>query len=276
MCTLVILRRPSSSVPVVIGANRDEMVSRPWRPPARHWPDRPHVIGGVDDVAGGTWMGVNDHGVVACILNREGTLGPAEGKRSRGELVLDTLDYPDARDAAAALSYLNGEAYRAFNLVIADNTDAYWVRNTGGTEDSVGNFSDRGSEVVSVHPIPEGLSFLTAFDIDDPRSKRTQIYRDRFINAAVPDLIGGDWSAWADLLGSVDLAGETDPRAAMCVTTENGFETVNSSLISLEAPADPTHPALGLAEAGEKPLGVIWRFAAGKPNAVPYEPVDLT
>ena len=36
MCTLVILRRPEHRWPVLIAANRDEMIERPWQAPGRH------------------------------------------------------------------------------------------------------------------------------------------------------------------------------------------------------------------------------------------------
>ena len=85
MCTLVILRRPDHRWPVLIGANRDEMIDRPWQPPGRHWPDRPDVVAGLDALAGGSWLGVNDWGVAAAVLNRHGSLGPAPDRRSRGE-----------------------------------------------------------------------------------------------------------------------------------------------------------------------------------------------
>ncbi|NBP73538.1 MAG: hypothetical protein EBU57_10365, partial [Alphaproteobacteria bacterium] len=67
MCTVVILRRPGHDWPLLIAANRDEMAGRPWDPPARHWPDRENVVAGIDRLAGGTWMGLNDEGVAACI-----------------------------------------------------------------------------------------------------------------------------------------------------------------------------------------------------------------
>ena len=121
MCTLVLLRRPGHAWPLILAANRDEMRGRPWTPPARHWPDRPEVIAGRDDLAGGTWLGLNDHGVVAGVLNRRGSLGPAPGMRSRGELALDALDHADAALAAAALASLDARAFRPFNLVIADD-----------------------------------------------------------------------------------------------------------------------------------------------------------
>src|SRR5262249_56140236 len=92
MCTLVILRRPGHRWPVLIGANRDEMIDRPSKPPGRHWADRPELVAGLDVFAGGSWLGGNDWGVAAAVLNRHGSLGPVLGKRPRGELGLGALD----------------------------------------------------------------------------------------------------------------------------------------------------------------------------------------
>jgi uncharacterized protein with NRDE domain len=117
---------------MLLAANRDEMLDRPWLPPGRHWPDRPFVVGGLDKLAGGSWFGLNDSGVAAGIMNRRETLGPMAGKRSRGELVLKALDYPNAKSAAKKLSELDPGVYRGFNLVIADSKEAYWLRNIGG------------------------------------------------------------------------------------------------------------------------------------------------
>ena len=129
MCTLAILRRPEHDWPVIIGANRDEMVDRPADPPARHWPDRAEIVAGRDRLAGGSWLGLNDWGVAAAVLNRHGSLGPAAGLRSRGELVLEALDHADAVAAARALSDLDPASYRSFNLIVADNRDAFWLRH---------------------------------------------------------------------------------------------------------------------------------------------------
>src|SRR3546814_10572575 len=120
MCSFLILRRPDHPWPVLIAANRDEMRLRPWKGPARHWHDRPDVVGGLDELAGGSWLALNDAGVVAAIMNRRGTLGPMDGKRSRGELVLEALEHGDAGDAATALAELNPLAYRPFNMVVAE------------------------------------------------------------------------------------------------------------------------------------------------------------
>lgn len=257
MCTLVILRRPGHPWPVILGANRDEMIDRPWAAPGRHWPDRPEVIAGLDRTAGGSWLGLNDHGVVAAILNRRGSLGPEPGKRSRGELVLEALDHADALAAAEALAELNPAAYRSFNMVVADNRDAYWLRNSGTPE----------ARVVELAPIPEGLSMLTAYDLDDPQSPRIARHKADFEAAAAPEPAlpdGGDWSAWQALLG------RAEPGSESAMTVERGgFQTVCSSLIALPA-ADPALPA----GAPEAPLRPVWLFAPGRPDRVPFGPLD--
>jgi hypothetical protein len=99
---------------VFIGAKRDEMVERAWDAPGEFWPG---VIAGRDRLAGGTWLGMNRHGVVAAVLNRTGTLGPAAGKRSRGELPVMALAADSAEAAAGVLAGLDARVYRPFNLV---------------------------------------------------------------------------------------------------------------------------------------------------------------
>src|SRR5262249_36912335 len=132
MCKLVILRRPGHRWPVLIGANRDEMIDRPSNPPGRHWADRPELVAGLDMLAGGSWLGVNDWGVAAAVLNRHGSLGPAPGQRSRGELVLEALDHADASAAAAAPAPLRPPAPRSLNPDRPAHPHAFWPRHDGG------------------------------------------------------------------------------------------------------------------------------------------------
>lgn len=251
MCSVVFLRRPDHDWPLIIGANRDEMLSRPWRPPARHWPDRPEVVAGLDELAGGSWLGINDTGVVAGALNRPGSLGPAPGLRSRGELVLEALDHADAADAAAALAELDGRAYRPFNLFVADNRDAFWLRNLG---------AERAGRV-EVFPVPEGVSMLTARDLSDRASPRVRLYLPRFEATPPPDPETGDWGVWEDLLASREELPGAGPDSALAIATEVGFGTSSSALIAL--------PAIERTDA--RP---IWLFAAGLPAPGAYRPVD--
>lgn len=256
MCTVVILRRPDHPWPLVIGANRDESRSRPWRAPGRHWPDRPHVVAGLDELAGGSWLGVNDDGVVAGVLNRPSSLGPADGLRSRGELPLEALDHAEARVAASALAGLETHSYRTFNMVVADARQALWLRSVGGE----GTYAEGAPVQVAV--IPPGISMLTAFDLNDPESPRVRFHRPRFEAAPAPDPESDDWFAWETLLASRDAEPGAGPSGAMNIG-KGGFGTISSSLIALPAP-------------GRTETDAVWRFAAGQPGDAPWLPVDLS
>ena len=238
MCTIVLLLRPGHSWPLVIAANRDEMADRPSLPPARHWPDRPDVVAGLDELGQGTWMGVNDYGLVAAILNRTGSLGPMAGKRSRGELPLEALDHADADSAVQALCGLNAAAYRPFNMVVADNTRAYWLRSDGMGD-------------ISAFPMAAGVHMLTASELDDPESHRIRHNLDHFIQADPPDPDTGDWQAWMNILAH---------GKGMSFHLPNGFGTVSSSLLAL-----PSVECFG------KPP--VWLYTHSPPGLAPYTPV---
>ena len=257
MCTVVILRRPGHAWPLLLAGNRDEMMDRPWDAPARHWPDRPDVVAGRDRLAGGTWLGLNDSGVVAILLNRRGTLGPANDARSRGELPLEALDHATAADAADALRHLDPSAYRTFNLVIADAQNAYWLASRRG------EMGVPDSAPIVVTELPPGITMLTAGDADDTTSPRVRAYRPRFIAAPAPDPDKDDWFAWEALLADTRHESDAGPEGAMRVATDWGFGTVCASAVALPSPE-------------RRDARPVWRFAAGAPDAVPFAPVALS
>jgi hypothetical protein len=203
-------------------------------------------VAGLDELAGGSWLGVNDEGMVAAVLNRRGTLGPSAGKRSRGELVLDALDHAEAYMAAEALVGLDPGAYRPFNLVVADPVDAFIVRHGGDGP-------------IRIEPVPEGVSLLEAGELNDPRSRRTARFLPLFRTARAPDPTSGDWSDWQALLADRSSEGG-DPREAMCVVTEGPYGTRSASLLAL--PRYPTEPS-------------VWLHADGRPGETAWEPVAL-
>jgi hypothetical protein len=248
MCTVVILHRPGHDWPLLLATNRDEMADRPWRPPGRHWPDRPDVVAGLDELAGGSWLGINDTGVVAAIMNREGALGPAAGKRSRGEIVLEALDHADASLAIRALKGLDGAAYRPFNLIVADNRDAAWLRSAGD-----------GSIVVK--SVAAGHSMITAREMNDMSHARIRTYLPRLKATADPDPAGNDWGDWETLMASTETTPDAGPRGAMAMAPIDGYGTVSGSLIALPAPGVAARP--------------IWRFCPERPGTAPYQDVGF-
>lgn len=242
MCTVLLLLRPGHPWPVLLAANRDERLDRPWSAPARHWPDRPGVLAGRDDSAGGTWMGMNQAGVLAAVLNRPHSLGPVPGKRSRGELPLAALDAAAAAAAAARLAALDAGLWRPFNMVLADAAGGWFLRGLGqGRADA--------------QPLPPGLSIVTAHDPNDLSSPRIARALPRFAASPPPCPDSGDWSAWEALLA--DTAPGKERAAALNVPAEGGFGTVCSSLVALAAD-------------GRR----VWRFCPAPPGAAAFRSLD--
>ena len=247
MCSIVILRQSDSEWPLIIGANRDEMVSRQCLPPGKHWDDRPHVFAGKDLEAGGSWLGINDEGVVVAIMNRMDTLGAMEDKRSRGELVLEALDHADASESLNALIEIEKDSYRGFNMFIGDNLNAYWIK------------SDESSAFIEYFNLPEGLSMITAYDRNDISSGRIKNYLSKFSLAATPEPSRNEWQDWETLLGST-YCQNNEPLTAMCIKTDIGFQTVSSCLIAIPG----FQPRLGQ----KKP---IFKYANGSPDLHSFE-----
>ena len=126
MCTLAIYFKVFPDYPVVIAANRDEYLARPALAPTTLL-EHPHVVGGKDVQANGTWLGINQYGLVAGLLNRRranyGDPNPA--LRSRGLLCLDALRHKTAAEAAAFVRGQRGTDYNAFNLLVASREEAF-------------------------------------------------------------------------------------------------------------------------------------------------------
>ncbi|WP_458206136.1 NRDE family protein [Haladaptatus sp. NG-SE-30] len=121
MCTLIVAWQVFDGTPVVAGANRDEALSRPSRPPAV-LSREPAIVAPRDEEAGGTWIGYNERGVFVGITNRRAEV---TGERSRGLLVRDALGHGSAADALQFVEdELTERQFEGFNLFIADAHEA--------------------------------------------------------------------------------------------------------------------------------------------------------
>ena len=243
MCTVILLRRPGHAWPLLLAANRDERLDRSWDPPGAHWPDRPGLVAGRDRTGGGSWMGLRG-GVVAAVLNRPGSLGPAPGKRSRGELPLIALEAATAAEAAARIAALDAGLWRPFNMVVADAAKAVFLRGLGAGR-------------AEVLPLAEGVTMVTAHDPNDLASPRIRRHLPRFRASPPPDPTADDWAGWEALLAD-SFVGAEGLGAALNVPPVDGFGTVSASLV-----------ALGGAGARR------WRFSPGPPAPGSFGPVAL-
>lgn len=156
MCLLALYFRVARDAPVIVGANREEFYTRGGEPPAIiEGPVR--AVAGLDPVAGGTWLGVNQHGVLAAVTNRAREVVPPQ-PRSRGLLTRALLGCPSASDAVGlATRELGSNRYAGCNLLVADSSGAYAIL---------------AGDWLRVRPLPPGLHVLTASDVNDGSDRR--------------------------------------------------------------------------------------------------------
>lgn len=143
MCTLIVLHRCVPGRPLVVAANRDEFFARPAEGPAVRRSRTGRILAPRDLEAGGTWVGLSEHGVFAGLTNlrpiagsRVGLLGEADARgrstsvgtlRSRGEVVMAALEADSAAQAIESLSRLDHGIHNPFQLLVADAHSASLV-----------------------------------------------------------------------------------------------------------------------------------------------------
>jgi hypothetical protein len=144
VCTLSWTR---SAHGYVLLFNRDERLSRPNAdPPTRQTVAGVRILAPVDPAAGGTWIGVNHHGVTATLLNRydDAPVDPAAGSVSRGILLRSLLAARSARAAVAAATEMSLGAFQPFTVAAFDRGARAWLADWNGRTLAPSTIEDTG------------------------------------------------------------------------------------------------------------------------------------
>jgi len=117
--------------------NRDERRDRPAAlPPTVHRVGDRTVVYPVDAQSGGTWVGLNDCGLVATLLNRTPDLGarpPAAFARSRGLIVPTLLGCASLDAALTEAQRLEPSEFDLFRLLLVERMTAGILTSDGRT-----------------------------------------------------------------------------------------------------------------------------------------------
>ncbi len=222
MCTLALYFKVFPGYSLVVAANRDEHYDRPSAPPSIIG-GSPTIVGGRDLRAGGTWLGINEYGLIVGILNRRQQPGPVAhaAYRSRGLLCLELLRLRQVAELDQVFLDRAPGDYQPFTVVCADTDRACVAYNT-----------DQSIERIE---LSAGLHvFSNSFQFGAPSEKVDRVYQlflklsedyDRQFSA------GAFLNAAAKALGDHALSDNLhDLRDAICVHGDISG-TVSSSII---------------------------------------------
>lgn len=235
MCLLAIAFQTIPDCPAFIFANREEAYSRPSSSPQIHagTDDRAAWLGGEDLLAGGTWLAINQHGLLVAVTNRPKSDIP-DAPRSRGLLCRELAglcDVPSAEEEA--LRQLQALPYAGCNLLLLTGDAAVVI--------------EAGDEIKRMR-LPPGLHVITNGALDDPHDCRIARVRAELASASLHN--SGDWTETAKSL--CGESGDAD-HAPICLTGRDRG-TVSSTIVALRH---------SLAESG------YWH-AAGPPSRTSY------
>jgi hypothetical protein len=167
MCTLTILRENGR---VLVTMNRDDVATREEAPP-QLWPNTdPEFIAPRDVQAGGTWIGVNRHGVIACLLNRYDAA--PKGKQSRGGIVIEAMRGSSIEASVSAVNSLELGAYSPFTCVVVAQRGAARL-DWDGACIRRGDFAT-GAEIV--------MATSSSWRVEEVKAQREALFQDMMSN----------------------------------------------------------------------------------------------
>ena len=217
MCTLFIHRSKNSDWPILIANNRDEYLARKFKPPGYHWNNS--IFAGKDISKGGSWLGLNENGLCAAILNRASNKLKDKNLNSRGKIIIDILKKSDAKSALKYIeSYFNKDT-RFFNLFISDYKNAFWVKYDQNKFESF--------------EVPFGFSIIDNYDLNDNKSPKQNLYRDIFLKKKLPNPSINYFKSWQELLFLEDKYNNDNLSSVFVKDKNNNYGTVCSSIIGL-------------------------------------------
>jgi uncharacterized protein with NRDE domain len=231
MCLLALLYRVVEDAPVVVGANREEFYARGGEPPQIL--DGPcRAVGGRDPSAGGTWLGINERGVLVAVTNRPKSQLPPQ-PHSRGLLVRELLTCPTATAAAdLAARELDQNRYAGCNVLCADRAAAVVLQ---------------AGDWLRVRPLPPGIHVLTAHDVNDASDRR--------IGHALWWLGQRSYANADQCLAALkELCGQAGTDGPPICLRGEGRGTVSSSVVALRSPLERS----------------TYLHAQGPPDLTPY------
>lgn len=128
MCLIFISIKQHPTYKLILAANRDEFYARKTAA-AHFWEDHPHIVGGRDLEASGTWLGMTKSGKISMLTNYRDVANLKSVAPSRGQLVSDYLVKQTTPDQYLKNIEPAGQQYNGFNLVVGSVDELWYYSN---------------------------------------------------------------------------------------------------------------------------------------------------
>ncbi len=241
MCLFATAFRTIPGCPILALINRDEFRTRQTAPPELVRDNQITWFGGTDLQAGGTWMGVNQFGLIVGVTNRQKSDVP-ETPRSRGWLCRDLLQCADTNAAfAEAKRLLSRHQFDGFNLLLLSAAKGLVV--------------EAADEVV-VRELSPGLHCIGNGTLDDAADRRVQ-----GTHSELERLMNHDHRLEQIVSGAQQVCAQCGDDAWNSICRSGGpWGTVSSTIVAIT----------------EDIADVQYHYASGPPHDTPYDDYSPT
>jgi len=235
MGILSILYKKAKNTPVLIAGNREEAIDRPSQAP-KIQSGTPRAVCGIDRRAGGTWFGVNQHGLAATLTNCRKSKDTPLSPTSRGALCRELLTCKTAREAAElAKAELDTDKYEGAHYLVADSEYAAVIL---------------GADEPEIVPLEPGLHMLSGQGLNNYRDEQQETVR-RMLTLQTLDS-----SVTFLAIASRTFSTPPDQSGRRSIVQSGGrIVTVSSSLLSLS----------------DRIQNATMLYAPGPPHEIPYD-----
>lgn len=258
MCIIYLSIAKDPEWPLFIAANRDEFHARPALP-AAPWDGNPDIFSGLDQSAGGTWLGINRNGRTAMLTNFRDPAGFDPQAPTRGLLVSDFLDGDMTAAEYATQVWKTADRYNGFNLIVGDINAVYY---TGNRQSAPPQKLAAASYILSNHlldtPWPKaerlrrGLDALTPNSAPDALQQVFTLLRD---TTPAPD----------DALPSTGIPLERERLLSSPFIISDNYGTRCSSIIAVNQNGEATFSELSFDAQGCETARRDWTFSMHQP-----------
>ncbi|XP_061351150.1 uncharacterized protein LOC133296215 [Gastrolobium bilobum] len=162
MCIALFLWQAHPLYPFLLLNNRDEYHNRPTKPMS--WWEGSDILGGRDEIAGGTWLACSREGRIAFLTNVLELRTLPEAK-SRGDLPVSFLKSKKNPKEFAESLKREAHCYNGFNLIVADISSKSMVYISNRPK----------GQHITIQEVSPGLHVLSNAKLDSPWHKALRL-----------------------------------------------------------------------------------------------------
>lgn len=225
MCLIFFSINNHPAYKLIVAANRDEFYQRKSAP-ADYWEDHPHVLGGRDLEAQGTWLAMSSSGKIAMVTNFRDPKNLKAHAPSRGHLVSDYVVGPVDPEHYLRQIEPVASRYNGFNLLVGYTETMWYLSNYGQ----------------GIRKITDGLYGLSNHLLDTPwpkvvkgKNKMTGVLQQAHIRPEeLFDLLYDDETAADHLLPDTGVGLERERALSSMFIKSPGYGTRSSTVVLVD------------------------------------------